>query len=439
MNVRVFLVTVAASLLAGLMPAAAQLEPTPPGWQIERAILLSRHGVRSPTQTNAELDRLAATAWPNWPVAPGFLSPHGEELMRLMGGYYRLLYGARGLVQADNCPAPGTVAAWTDTDQRTRASGAALLAGMYPRCGNLALRNQADFNVPDPLFHPQPSASCPMDPAATRNAILARIGGSLASIERDNAGPLRMMQSVLCPNGTMATAAGDGTCGEAGKPTAIETDADGRTWFKGPFGLGSRASEAFLMQAAEGLPKDQVAWGRLASDASLQELLTLHLLEMDLTEKTPEIARQHGSNMLNQIAVTLESGHKFPGALPVGQPVRFGLFVGHETNIYNVASLLDLTWQVQGFLPGEASPGGALAFELFSAGSQRYVRIAYYAQTLDEMRNRKRLDYRDPPGMKTVELPACKAQSHLHACPLERFLEIAKAALSAQCLTPGIP
>ena len=86
MNVRVFLATVVASLLAGLMPAAAQLEPTPPGWQIERAILLSRHGVRSPTQTNAELDKLAATAWPSWPVAPGFLSPRGEELMRLMGG-----------------------------------------------------------------------------------------------------------------------------------------------------------------------------------------------------------------------------------------------------------------------------------------------------------------------------------------------------------------
>jgi 4-phytase/acid phosphatase len=439
MNVRVFVATIVASLLAGLMPAAAQIEPTPPGWQIERAILLSRHGVRSPTQTNAELDRLAATAWPTWPVAPGFLSPRGEELMRLMGGYYRVLYGGRGLVQADDCPTSGTVAAWTDTDQRTRASGAALLTGMYPRCGNLALRNQANFDVPDPLFHPQPSASCPMDPTATRKAIMARVGGSFASVQRDYAAPLQMMQSVLCPNDATATAAGGGRCGGVGVPMTVETGADGRTRLKGPLGVGSTASEAFLMQAAEGLPKDQVAWGRLASDASLQELLSLHLLDMDFTEKTPEIARQHGSNMLNQIVTTLESGYKFPGASPVGQPVRFGLFVGHETNIYNVASLLGLTWQVPGFLRGEASPGGALAFELFRTGNQRYVRVAYYAQTLDEMRNRKRLDYRDPPGMKTVELPACAAQAHLHACPLERFVEIAKAAVDSQCLTATSP
>lgn len=439
MNVRVLVATIAAVLLAGLMPAAAQLEPTPPGWQIERAILLSRHGVRAPTQSNAELDKLTASAWPTWPVAPGFLSPQGDVLMREMGSYYRLLYGGRGLVQADDCPAAGTVAAWTDIDERTRISGAALLAGMYPRCANLSLRNQANFNVPDPLFHPQPTASCPMDPAATRTAILARTGGSLATLQRDYATPLKMMQAVLCPNDTTATAAAGGTCGEAGKPMTIETDANGRTWFKGPLGLGSTASEAFLMQAAQGMPKDQVAWGRLAGDASLMELLTLHLLDMDLTEKTPAIARQHGSNMLSLIATTLESGRTFPGAQPVGQPVRFGVLVGHETNIYNVASLLDLTWQVPGFLPGQASPGGALAFELFRAGGQRFVRIAYYAQTLDELRHRTRLNYRDPPGMKVVDLPACKAQSQQHACPLERFLEITKAALEPQCLTAGNP
>ncbi|TAJ25097.1 MAG: AppA family phytase/histidine-type acid phosphatase, partial [Reyranella sp.] len=102
-SVLVVAASVVASLLAGVVPAAAQIMPTPPGWQIERAVLLSRHGVRSPTLSNAELDKIAATPWPTWPVEPGFLTPHGEELMRLMGSYYRLMYGGRGLVQADNC------------------------------------------------------------------------------------------------------------------------------------------------------------------------------------------------------------------------------------------------------------------------------------------------------------------------------------------------
>lgn len=435
MSIRVFTVVLVASLLAALMPASAEILPTPPGWQIERAVLVNRHGVRSPTESNAHLDKYSATPWPSWPVEPGFLSPRGEELMRLMGGYYRVLYGGRGLVQADDCPTAGTVAAWTDLSQRTRTSGAALLAGMYPRCANLPLRNQANFTVPDPLFNPQPTASCPMDIATNRAAILSRLGGSFASVQRDNAAALSMMQSVLCP-ADAASGAGS-SCGEAGLPNSIMSGTEDGVRLRGPLGYASTAAENFLMQSAEGMPRDQVAWGRLAHDATLSELLTLHKLDQDLTQKTRPIAQQRGSNLLTLIGAILVNGHSFPGHAATGQPVRLGFLVGHESNIHNVAALLDLTWQIPGFLPGEASPGGALAFEQFREvrTEKRYVRIAYYAQTLDEMRRRAPLNYRDPPGMVQVALPACSGELVNNACPLETFLKIAKAAVDPGCVT----
>ena len=436
MSIRVFTVVLVASLLAAVAPATAEILPTPPGWQIERAVLLNRHGVRSPTAPNEQLDRYSATAWPTWPVEPGFLSPRGEELMRLMGGYYRVLYGGRGLIQADDCPTAGTVAAWTDLAQRTRATGAAILAGMYPRCANLPLRNQANFTVPDPLFNPQPTASCPMDLAANRTAILARLGGSFASVQRDYATPLSMMQSVLCP-ADAARSAGGGSCGEAGMPSSIVSGTEDGVRLRGPLGYASTAAENFLMQSAEGLPKDQVAWGRLAHDATLRELLTLHQLDQDLTQKTRPIAQQRGSNLLSLIGAILVNGHNFPGHAATGQPARLGILVGHESNIHNVAALLDVTWQIPGFLPGEASPGGALAFEQFiePRSAKRFVRIAYYAQTLDEMRRRAPLNYRDPPGMVQVALPACSAELVNNACPLDTFIKIVKAAVDLGCLT----
>ena len=440
MRIRVFTVVLVALLAAALMPASAEILPTPPGWQIERAVLVNRHGVRSPTAPNDDLDKYSATAWPTWPVEPGFLSPQGEELLRLMGTYYRVLYGGRGLVQADDCPTAGTVAAWTDLSQRTRTSGAALLAGMYPRCANLPLRNQANFTVPDPLFNPQPTASCPMDLAANRTAILACLGGSFASVQRDYAASLSMMQSVLCPGGA-TRGAGGGSCGEAGTPNSIVSGTEDGVRLRGPIGYASTAAENFLMQAAEGMPKDQVAWGRLAHDASLRELLTLHQLDQDLTQKTKPIAQQRGSNLLSLIGAILVNGHSFPGHAATGQPVRLGFLVGHESNIHNIAALLDLTWQIPGFLPGEASPGGALAFEQFREvrSEKRYVRIAYYAQTLDEMRHRSSLSYRDPAGMVQVALPACSADLVNNACPLETFLKIVKTAVDPGCVTatPG--
>ncbi len=131
----IFAASLVTSVVAMIASVHAQILPTPPGWQIERAVVINRHGVRAPIATNEELDRYSATAWPTWPVAPGFLSPRGEELMRLMGTYYRVLYGGRGLIQADDCPTAGTVAAWTDLDQRTRATGAACIrAARTCRC-----------------------------------------------------------------------------------------------------------------------------------------------------------------------------------------------------------------------------------------------------------------------------------------------------------------
>jgi 4-phytase/acid phosphatase len=432
MRIRVLVVVILGLLLGE--PAAAQLLPVPPGWQMERAVLLSRHGVRSPLKSNEELDRHVATPWPAWPVAPGFLTPRGAELMRLMGRYYRVLYGGRGLMEASICPPPNTVVAWTDIDQRTRLTGAALLNGMYPGCTNPLLRNQDDVTVPDPLFHPQPTPACPMDPAANRTAVLARIGGNFDSVLREYAPQLNAMQAILCPPGQAAPGR---YCGLPAEASGVETNARGSVVIRGPIGIGSSAAESFLLESAEGMPSSQVAWGRLSSDAALEDLLKIHRLEFDLAHKTLPIARQHGSNLLAQIAMTLQDGHKFPGLTALAEPVRLGLLVGHDTNIASVSRLLNIGWRIPGFQPNEASPGGALAFELLREvrTGRRYVRLAYYAQTLDQMRRSQVLDFEHPPGMVAVELPACASDAHDKACPLERFVAIANEAIDPGCVT----
>ncbi len=382
---------------------------------------------------NSELDQHVATPWPTWPVPPGFLTPRGAELMRLMGGYYRVLFGGRGLVQSDNCPPPGAVSAWTDLDQRTRLSGASILTGMYPRCGTLNLRNQDDPTVPDPLFHPSPTAACPMDGAANRAAVLERIGGDFSSVLREYAPQLSLMQATLCPPG----AAAGKQCGLPAQAPAVESRPDGSVHITGPIGTGASAAENFVMENSEGLPSSQVAWGRLSGEAELQDLLKINRLEVDLTEKTLPIARQRGSNLLSQITTTLQDGHKFPGQPRVAEPVRFALLVGHHSNIANVARMLNVGWQIEGYQPNEIAPGGALAFELLRdvRTNRRYVRLAYYAQTIAQMRDTTRLDLARPPGMIAVDLPACDPYLSDKACPLERFVEIARQAIEPGCVT----
>lgn len=431
MNFRLAAAVLASILTAGLAPARAQVPPIPPGWQTERVVMLARHSVLAPDETPEQLARFAASPWPTWPVAPGNLTPRGADLGHQMGQFYRIIYGGRGLIEESICPAPGTVVLWVDLDNRAEYAALSTLGGLYMRCITPILKHQADVSKPDPLFHPQPSPSCPMDAASNRAAILARIGGDFSSVQREYAPQLALLQSTLCPPGSAAG------CGLAAEAPAIVPDPKGGVTMKGPIAIGSMAGEIFLQESAEGMPADQVAWGRLGGDDKLRDVLKVRRLHLDLTEKTKPIAQQKGSNLLAQITTALQNGHKFPGAPNLAQPVRFGMLIGHDTNILNVAGLLNLGWAIKGYQDNEAPPGSALAFELLREGRNgpRYVRMAFYAQTPEQLRNNTPLTIDNPPGMVAVDLPACSAYARDKSCPLERFVEIANAAIDPGCVT----
>ena len=440
MKFRLAAAVLLSALMAGLAPAGAQVPPIPPGWQTERVVMLARHSVLAPDETPEQLARFAASPWPAWPVAPGNLTPRGADLGHQMGQFYRIIYGGRGLIEESICPAPGTVVLWVDLDNRAEYAALSTLGGLYMRCITPILKHQADLSKPDPLFHPQPSPSCPMDAATNRAAILARIGGDCSSGQREYAPQLTLLQSTLCPPGASGSGA---TCGLAAEAPAIVPNPKGGVAMKGPIAIGAMAGEIFLQESAEGMPANQVAWGRLgdgpAGDDKLRDVLKVHRLHLDLMEKTKPIAQQKGSNMLALITTALRNGHKFPGAPNLAEPVRFGMLIGHDTNILNVAGLLNLGWQIKGYQDNEVPPGSALAFELLREGrsGQRYVRMAFYAQTPEQLRNMTPLTLDNPPGMVAVDLPACSAYARDKACPLERFVEIANAAVDPGCVTIG--
>src|SRR5882762_6676818 len=49
------------------------------------AVILTRHGVRSPITGVEELDAFSSEAWPAWDVPSGDLTPRGRKLMELFG------------------------------------------------------------------------------------------------------------------------------------------------------------------------------------------------------------------------------------------------------------------------------------------------------------------------------------------------------------------
>jgi 4-phytase/acid phosphatase len=427
-------------ILACTSALTAQATPAPgtaPDSDLQYVVYLSRHGVRSPTGKAAQYSQYSTGAWPEWPVQPGYLTPHGFHLMELFGSYDRLLLAGEGLLSAQGCADAARITVYADSDQRTRETGKALAQGLMPGCG-LAVQALPE-GTNDPLFHALGDKSVPRDPKRATAAVAGRIGGDPANLTLAYRPQLQALNHVLASCGTPQT----GT--EAAARTSIldiptllaAGTGDHLVEMKGPLNTASTLAENLLLEYTEGMDKAKVGWG-CVGHAELQSLLTLHTAATDFAQRTPEIATAQAAGLLKHIGASIEqAASRKPVTGAIGKPTDLALFlIGHDTNQENVGGMLNLTWIVDG-RRDDTPPGGALVFELWwtrSTGGY-IVRTFFTAQTLDQMREAVPLTSTHAPDRVPVFVPGCSNQNM--ACELHSFVDLLEHGSSSSSTLAG--
>ncbi|UEP24717.1 hypothetical protein LL999_19025 [Burkholderia ambifaria] len=412
------------------------------GWQLESVVIVSRHGVRSPTRTKPPLAELTSQRWPDWPVAPGELTPRGESMIRAMGNWYGDWLRQHHLLPGvTTCPSAGHVAAWADVDQRTRLTADALLEGIAPACG-LHGAHQADLDRDDPLFHAAESGQCRLDPKAVHAAIAARLGpDGLGSLQRRYAASLARMDEVLefpaGPHCKSAAASGD-ACSLATLPTRVQIDDSGRhIRLVGPLGIASTVSEVFLLEYAQGMPAEDVAWSRIRSRDDWDTLLAAHNAQFDLIAKTPAIAVRKGTPLLADVVGSLTTGIGAQAAFRTHAPAgaRVYLLGAHDTNLANLAGMLDLDWSLPD-QPDHTPPGAGLVFARWRdpASGARYVTLELDYASLAQLRNASPLSASTPPSRLPLRIAGCDDPAHPGACRLDAFTALVRSRVAPDCL-----
>jgi 4-phytase/acid phosphatase len=382
-------------ILPALLMLAAPATAAP--MTVERVAILMRHGVRPPTKDPAMPAGIAAEAWPRWDVKAGYLTQRGAKAIALTGAADRKALSA--LMPAGACPAPGAVSLYSDSDQRTIATGDAWAAGFAPGCATITNVHRPQ-DEPDPDFNAIEMGVVPYDAAAANAAVKADLPpGGVAAVEARERAALARVDAILC--GGPAT----GTCGILRMPSGLApAKADARPKLTGALDRGSTAAQILLLEYADGKPMREVGWGR-ATRADIALLGSLHATEFALLARPRYIAARN----IAPIAARLRAG-----LAATGPDVT--MIVGHDTDIANLGGLLGLHWQMPGFAADDPAPGGAITLTLLRDGAgQRFVRADYRAQPLEAIRALE-------PDVVTVtlDIAGCPQRAD-HLCPAATF------------------
>ncbi|HTV82217.1 MAG TPA: histidine-type phosphatase [Acidobacteriaceae bacterium] len=420
-----FLLLCSFALACGSVVAQAAPPPSQQA-QLRFVVVLTRHGVRSPTPGASQYDRYSALPWPKWNVQPGYLTPRGYALMKLFGAYDRAWLAQQGLFAASGCADTAHVTILADSDERTRETGKALAEGMFPGCPPEV--HALPQGTHDPLFHAMSAGTAKSDPALETAAIRGRIGGNPANLAQAYRAQLAALENVLSG------------CGHAppgahpplllfNTPATLQAGTPRHpVRMRGPLEVAASLTENLLLEYTEGMP--DVGWGCVDGSA-LRYLMQLHSADEDLKDRTPAIARFNSSYLLRHILMAMEQqvgGRRIPGS-PGPPGDRLLILAGHDTNVANVAGALGLHWILDGRRDG-TPPGGALLFELWrnrSSGAY-FVHVDYMAQTLEQMRSVQVLTLTTPPDRVPVFVPGCGRADM--SCSWQGFSAAARNALA---------
>ena len=403
-----------------------------------KVVVLSRHGVRAPTQKHKTLEEWSERVWPVWPVKRGELTPRGGELVTAMWGNIARDFRKAGVLPANLCRQPADVFVRADTDERTRATARALLDALAPEC---RLGYAVSGDGIDPLFHPVKAGLYAFDPIGAATDILSMTNGGLGQLQDDMATPLALLGRISAPvsPGLCSRFNLPQDCVLSDIPNAVSVSPDGHdVGITGSLAIASSLAEIFLLEYGE-WPGVAAGWGQVTAD-TLRQVLPVHAKVFDVVNRAPLVAWARGSSLLSEMGAALLGMHYDERC----NRASLVVFVGHDTNIANLGALLGVNWRLGEYPANGIPPAAALMLELWEKNGVREVRVNFLAQPMNALHApiaRSLLAPEDlsshAPAAAAVSAPPVVGAARF---PLEEFRgRIAEATAGAPIAPPQVP
>ncbi|MCD8340415.1 MAG: histidine acid phosphatase [Burkholderiales bacterium] len=343
MNKKPLLAACLIVLTAAAFAAEPEFSEKKPQEELQKVVVLARHGVRSPIQNAEQLKEISPKPWPDWGVPPAYLTPRGFHLVKQTWEQNKIHSPA---FSNEGCPKKGEVQVVADNDQRCTKSAEALIEGLYPGCGITVEHTDKKYSS---LFSPLRAGVCEIKEP---DELAKKLTAKTADVSRMYYEEIKMLGDVA-----------DNDFFSELKGVVTKTSAQ----LKGKLYKAAQFTEILNLEWAEWPDKipgwEMMPWWRI------EKAFLLRVKLFSIVERDVEYARYRGSAMAKRIMDTLSAT----------DGPKYTFIVGHDTNIANISALFDLTWKMVDRAEDECALGGYITFEKWLIDGRPMLRIFYSA------------------------------------------------------------
>lgn len=401
--------------LSFVLSFSAQAIETLDNYTLEQVVVFSRHGLRAPLASpTSTLGKITPNQWPQWDTPASYLTTRGGVLESYFGHYFNEWLVDNKLLTENTCPSENEVYIYTNSLQRTIATGQYFTVGAFPGC-IVPIIHKEKLGTMDPVFFPVISDDNPEFKQAAITSInqtahakgIEGLNQKLNNTYQDLSNIINYTQSTNC--------LADKQCDFTDLPTKIIIEKGKEPGITGPLRTGTSIADAFILQYYEGAPLQDIAWGKIKNNKQFEQLVAIKEYYNTILFGSPVIAKQVAANLINYINQTFsEKNH-----------TKFTFLVGHDSNVASLFSALKIKSYT---LPDqfETTPiGGKVVFQKWrdNHSGEALMKIEYFYQSTDQIRNLTQLNRNNPPHKVTLEMENCPTNT-MGFCSFSTFKQI---------------
>ena len=401
--------------LSFVLSFSAQAIETLDNYTLEQVVVFSRHGLRAPLSSpTSTLGKITPNQWPQWDTPASYLTTRGGVLESYFGHYFNEWLVDNKLLTENTCPSENEVYIYTNSLQRTIATGQYFTVGAFPSC-IVPIIHKEKLGTMDPVFFPVISDDNPEFKQAAITSInqtahakgIEGLNQKLNNTYQDLSNIINYTQSTNC--------LADKQCDFTDLPTKIIIEKGKEPGITGPLRTGTSIADAFILQYYEGAPLQDIAWGKIKNNKQFEQLVAIKEYYNTILFGSSVIAKQVAANLINYINQTFsEKNH-----------TKFTFLVGHDSNVASLFSALKIKSYT---LPDqfETTPiGGKVVFQKWrdNHSGEALMKIEYFYQSTDQIRNLTQLNRNNPPHKVTLEMENCPTNT-MGFCSFSTFKQI---------------